>query len=305
MKKMQTIIAAVVLSSSIASLGFASDTASAQFLKLGAGARATALGEAVTSVVNDVTAAYWNPAGLTQIHTPEVSFMQKSSLVGSNYQYAGGAFPGLRHTVALSLYRMDYGSIERYSAADVRDGSFSADSLSAAVSVGTKISANLSWGLSAKLIQESIETEKASGFAGDLGLLYHEDQTSFGVAVQHLGAGLKFVQDKGYLPMTVRAGASHKFLEKKVQASLDVSKPVDNNASFHTGLEYNVNTLFVLRGGYKVTPGNTLDVGGLTGICGGFGVNFRSFTLDYAFVPFGDLGNTQSVSVVVRFNSGR
>ena len=36
----------------------------AQFLKIGVGARASAMGEAFTAVANDASALYWNPAGL-------------------------------------------------------------------------------------------------------------------------------------------------------------------------------------------------------------------------------------------------
>ena len=41
--------------------------ASFQFLKIGVGARQTAIGEAGISVVRDVNAVFWNPGGITGI----------------------------------------------------------------------------------------------------------------------------------------------------------------------------------------------------------------------------------------------
>lgn len=281
----------------------AKNISTAQFLKLGAGARAAALGDAFTAISDDVTAAYWNPAGLTQLKTTEVSLMQNSGLVSTNYQYAGAAFPTGHHTVALSIYRMDYGTIDRYTAGDVRDGSFGANSLAAAFSVGGSFSEELRWGLSAKLIQETIESDKASGLAGDFGFLYRLGRTSFGLTAQNIGTGLTFVKDRSNLPITVRAGASRKFMDDKLQLGLDFSKPNDDNLSLHTGAEYLINPFFTIRGGYQATPGNSISVSGLTGVCGGVGINFRAFSLDYAFTPFGDLGNSQRVSILIRFGS--
>jgi hypothetical protein len=40
-----------------------------EFLSIGIGARALGMGRTQTAVVNDVTAGYWNPAGLLDITT--------------------------------------------------------------------------------------------------------------------------------------------------------------------------------------------------------------------------------------------
>ena len=39
----------------------------AQFLKIGVGSRATAMGESFVAIANDASALYWNPAGLSSI----------------------------------------------------------------------------------------------------------------------------------------------------------------------------------------------------------------------------------------------
>ena len=42
-------------------------TAVAQFLEIGMGARATAMGEAFTAVTNDASSVFWNPAGVAAV----------------------------------------------------------------------------------------------------------------------------------------------------------------------------------------------------------------------------------------------
>src|SRR5438309_778446 len=107
----------------------AAGTSSAQFLKMGAGARAAAMGDAFSGIADDVTATYWNPAGLAQIRSAQVALMQNAGLVDTQYQYLGAAMPVGKSALGLSIYRLDNGSIDRYTASDVKDGSFSAGAL--------------------------------------------------------------------------------------------------------------------------------------------------------------------------------
>ena len=44
-------------------------TTAAQFLKIGIGARALALGGAYSAIADDASALYWNPGGLSRIPT--------------------------------------------------------------------------------------------------------------------------------------------------------------------------------------------------------------------------------------------
>ena len=46
----------------------------AQFLKIGVGGRAAALGESFVAIANDASALYWNPAGLAQFDKNQVIF---------------------------------------------------------------------------------------------------------------------------------------------------------------------------------------------------------------------------------------
>lgn len=280
----------------------AAGTSSAQFLKLGAGARAAGMGDAYSSVADDANATYWNPAGLAQVQNKELSFMHNSYLQDTQYQYASGVIPFRTSGLGMFIQRLDLGTIDRYSAADTKDGSFTAGSMAAGVGVGMKVREDLMVGFNVKYIQESIENESATSFAGDIGALYRRNGTTLGASVQHLGPGMKMVKDSYALPLTIRAGASRRFFEDRLLTAVEVSKPNDNSASFHIGAEYELNKIISVRGGYRTTPGNSLDVDGLTDITGGMGVTLNQFSLDYAISPFGDLGMAHRISLRVRFS---
>lgn len=66
-----------------------------EFLSIGVGARSLGMSNSVVSNVSDGTAAYWNPAGLLQIHDKyEVSLMHSEYYAGiANYDFLGFAMP--------------------------------------------------------------------------------------------------------------------------------------------------------------------------------------------------------------------
>lgn len=275
-------------------------TSSAQFLKMGAGARAAAMGDSFAAVANDASAVYWNPAGLAQLEDAELTAMQNNGLDNTSYQFAAAARPVGDGAIGVSLYRMDYGSIDSYSAADVRDGSVSAGSLAAGVTAARKFGDNIRLGVTAKMVSEKIAGESASTFAGDAGFLWSNDRLSVGVAVQHFGGTMKFVKKSEDLPMTLRADAAL-HVSSRILLSAGAAKERDNETEIHAGTEIRMNHLLDVRAGYATVPGNTVDVGGIAGVTGGVGLHLGRFAIDYAIRPFGDLGLSHRISITAHF----
>src|SRR5258706_4828173 len=90
--KRLSIISLVLLGWRVA---FASDpgTTSADFLKLGIGPRATAMGGAQVGLADDVYATYWNPAVLAQLQNPEAGFVHTHYYQDIQSEYAAYAHP--------------------------------------------------------------------------------------------------------------------------------------------------------------------------------------------------------------------
>jgi hypothetical protein len=80
--------------------------------------------------------------------------------------------------------------------------------------------------------------------------------------------------------------------------------PRDNKINFHTGIEYYLFDVIALRVGYKSEVSNN-KLGKFKnipeGLTTGLGIRLGNIQFDYAYVPYGDLGNTHRISLLIRF----
>src|SRR5205823_13020727 len=105
-------------------------TSAANFLKIGIGARGSAMGEAQSAVADDVNAAYWNPAGLANLRFQEISLMHYALVEGVRYQQAGYGFPtDKKGNFALGVSLLDYGNIQGYDTGAAPTGNVNASNL--------------------------------------------------------------------------------------------------------------------------------------------------------------------------------
>jgi len=68
-------------------------TNAAQFLKIGVGARASAMGESYVAEANDASAMFWNPAGLAGVSNNELMFVQTNWIADMTYDFAALVMP--------------------------------------------------------------------------------------------------------------------------------------------------------------------------------------------------------------------
>ena len=97
------------------------DNYTGDFLTVGVGARSMGLGGAYVGISNDVTATYWNPAGLGLIKGVQICLMHgaRSSGLGS-YNYVGIAHRFQEHfSVGASWIRYGVDGIPLYDALDI------------------------------------------------------------------------------------------------------------------------------------------------------------------------------------------
>lgn len=173
--------------------------ASGEFLLLGAGARGTALGGAYGALATDVTAMYYNPAGLSQVPRPQVMLSTLNYVANTTYAWGGIAFPlsGGSRAVGVSLGSFGFSDQPIYTIENPDgDGrTYSVRETFVSVSGAQNFSDRFSAGLSLKMINDRLGTARGSAFAVDFGTNFHamigERPIRASFVIQNLGSNIR------------------------------------------------------------------------------------------------------------------
>lgn len=286
-------------------------TTAAPFLKAAMSPRAVAMGGAYSALADDSGAVFVNPAGLVQFDKQEAAldfstYLQDAKM--GNISYAGNVRD---NRFGLGVTFMTVGGIERRGLADTTGivpeaGTFDASDMAVTLCYAKKdfspeLLPNLDGGFSAKFIRSAIDDESAYALAVDAGGIYRAtDKIKFSLALQNLGTKMKFVDESDPLPLVVRAGGSYA-VSQRLQLAGELAGWLQDEKFYPSlGAEYWFRDALALRGGYKFGY-DTANLGALVGLSLGFGVKVQGLGVDYAFLPFGDLGNIHRFGVWMQF----
>lgn len=321
-KNSAVLLSALLLAASSASaLSSAAGTSGAQFLKLGAGARAGAMADAFTAVADDAFAAYYNPAGLARLQGPQLGGAHSALFQGITYQSLAFVVPfgrdegrerietqGNKHAIGLSIYYLGIADVERRSGDSTNPiGTFSAADSAYALSYSYAPNDRLSLGFTGKYVHQAIDTFNGSAMAADLGVLYrvnpnNETPVTLAGTIRNMGNRIGYVSSEtDPLPTTVvLAGAVAP--TKNFVVDVDLGKARDTDLYGAIGVEGRRNLtegiMGSIRGGYTSIRRQN---GGLNGLAAGAGLSFRKANFDFAWIPFGSLGDSFRFSLLVKF----
>jgi hypothetical protein len=312
-------------------------TTAASFLKIGVGGRALAMGEASTTLASDVTAIYWNPAGLAQISNTQILVSHYDYIADIYYDYGAAAisFGSIGtfgfHFAYLGMPDIDRTTVLEPEGTGEKAGAYS---YSTGLSYGRALTERFDIGFTVKMIGEKIWHCTASGVAMDAGVSYRTifknvrigmSISNFGTSMQMDGSDLLIQYDidplsngnnsningkletgEYSLPVLFRVGISGNitrdflgFDNHDLIVACDVIHPNDNYEYLNVGTEYTFKNMISLRGGYRRLFLKDTE-GGLTF---GFGLNFMisniGLQLDYAAVDFGRLDYLNKFSFIL------
>jgi len=308
----------------------------AQFLKIGVGARASAMGEGFVAEASDASAIFWNPAGLALVNTNEAMFARTNWIADMTYDFAAVAmpFPGIgTFGLFYQALNMDEMEVRTEYQPDGTGEMFNATSFALGISFAREVTNRFSFGTSVKFIQESIWHESASTFAFDVGIIYKTSLKGLrlGMAITNYGGKmrmegkdlLRFIDtdpnldgnnesvisrlntERYDIPLSFRVGLAYDPVKTelhRITATLDGVTPNDYNEYINVGLEYGFREMVFLRAGYKGVGVVETEVGFSVG--GGLKYSMKgnlSLSVDYAYVDFGRLNDVQRVSLSILF----
>ncbi|OIO18520.1 MAG: hypothetical protein AUJ54_07810 [Ignavibacteria bacterium CG1_02_37_35] len=284
-----------------------------EFLSIGVGGRPLGMGGAYVAIANDVTAGYYNPAGLAKLNYPQIALMHDErygNLV--NYNYAAVAIPyGKDYTFGLSIMRLGVDGIPdtRKALYDANgDGildintdrlnydlitEFSNQDWAFYLTGAKRVTDDLYLGANVKILSRSIAEYSAFGIGFDIGAYYSPmENLMLGANVQDVTT--TFVAwstgRNELITPTAKVGAAYQleFFGGRILPAVDLDIRFENRRyasqfnigpiSFdpHFGMEYSYKNLFAIRAGYNDVKQFTF----------GAGVKLPKLNIDYSFARF-------------------
>jgi len=305
-------------------------TSSGDFLKIGAGAKAVAMGEAFIAIADDPSALYWNPAGIALSDSRAILFSHTSWLTDVSVEYLAVVAPVPRLASGVAGVQMAGLSTELDETTELQpDGtgrSFSYSDLLIGVGYARYFTDKFAIGFNAKYLREDLGSEVGGGvvntWLADLGTMYHVGfrDMNFAVAISNFGpeispsdgyvrvnqsGGFTLTQDTDFIgfapPTTFKIGLSSTVFESgdfHGVGSLEMNRPGDNAETLKLGGEVLFRERIAARAGYVANADELKFSGGV-----GFRMtrSARSAAVDYAFTDSESFGRIDRVALVVEF----
>ncbi|MGE5679720.1 MAG: PorV/PorQ family protein [Bacillota bacterium] len=302
-----------------------------EFLTIGVGGRANAMGGAYSAVANDVTAGYWNPAALSRLDYPQIALMYSQNFGNLvNYNYASVGIPyGSDMSLGLSVIRLSVDGIPDTREAlidmmgsviyDIRNPNatrvdpakvkeFNNTDWAFYFTFAKRHSDKLSYGANVKVIRRDIAEYGATGIGFDIGALYNPfERLYLGANIQDVTTTLVAwnTGQNELISPTVKVGAAYAMdlLAGKLMPAADVDIRFENRrfasefhvgpVSFdaHFGMEYSYKDILAVRLGYNDIKNFTV----------GAGIKLPKLNIDYSFANYAvkenGLGESHKISL--------
>lgn len=310
------------------------------FLNLTGSAKQASLGGNIITLLDDVNQPLWNPATINpefdnKFGVNYLNFLGDINYASASYAYMFNEHIGTFHT---GVQYLNYGSFIGANEEGVETGTFKAYDF--AFSIGYSYNffrSDFYLGGNIKLINSVIENYSSFGLGVDIGLLYYNEHEPFmaSLVIRNLGYQISaFDEIREDLPLQIALGFSyqlervpirwHATIDNIQKWNLAVSNPSNTETDFDGneveekitffdnafrhltfGVEFFPKSAFNIRLGYNFRRASELKLPELrtfAGFTAGFGINFRKFSVNYAFTKYHPASNASTFSLLINLD---
>jgi hypothetical protein len=313
-------------------------TVAATFLEIPVGAKSAGMGGAFVSISNDVSALYWNVAGIMNLDRNEIMGIHTRWIGETSFDFAGLVIPfgeSGAFGVSFTSLSMDDMKVRTVDKPEGTGEYFSAGDISIGLSYAFTLTERFAIGFTGKYIQQKIWHMTANAFALDAGTTFRTDLLNgmvIGASISNFGTQMKMEGrdtrsfkaadetkmgsnqnipqntelDSWDLPLLFQIGVSTNAIQSEQfrwTVAVDALHPADNYESLNIGTELAFQEFIFLRGGYKALFLDDNEGGVAIGV--GFTTKslFSNVLLkfDFAYQDMSRLENAQFLSVALEF----
>ncbi len=310
--------------------------AGAQFVKIAFGGKGTAMGGAYSSLVDDLSGVYWNPAGIADVEEISAYYSFVQWFGGYSHNFASASMP-INDDFNVSAYFLNFtsGDIEISEIGNENTGRYySVSDFSFGLTLSGFLTEQFSFGVTAKMVNNAFGTVSADGYAFDIGTKYRTGLSGLNISfsIHNLGSDQSYqgadlrgntISDDGTknqgsvisgngtsfeipsypfsLPLIFRMGLSFvpvEISDHKLTLAGDFITMSDTPEQFAFGANYLWNEILSISGGYYF--GNDQ-----LSLSGGIGIAYISGDFDglieYSFSPTQSLGLINRINVSMKF----
>ena len=295
------------------------------FLKVGVGARATGMGDAYTLVGQDVSAIFYNPAGLALMKSSFDIMASRTTWIADVTYDAVAVAKNMDTwgTVGASFLTASYGDFMGTQVASnekgyEETGTFSPEAFTAGLTYAKSLNDKFSVGGNVRYVKQSLGSNvksdgtttnnQVSGAAFDFGTVFYPGWRSFrfGMSVRNFSQEFEYEKYGFQLPLTFKISAAMDLMDVFTKANelhaftlaFDLSNPRDYTQRIDLGVEYWFQSMLALRGGYKFNYDEE-------GLAIGGGINYdisgTVVKIDYSYAEFGVFNSVNRVSIGLSF----
>jgi tetratricopeptide (TPR) repeat protein len=289
-----------------AGVGFGQTVASGAGLvtplsELGASARSDALGAAFTGIADDDSALFFNSAGLSGLSNARISLNHNSYLAGTFEETLLVGLPaGDLGGFAGALQYVFWGALDERDSFGVDQGTYDDNDTALSVGWGKEWAKGFSTGAAVFGTQQKIVDSLYTSLSGQAGLLWLP-WDDFRIGLVYSGFGTPIEGQS--LASDFKGGLSNLFHlsgDKTLLVAFSGTYEPNGVSRLQGGAEAGFQKNYFLRIGYQL-PLSDNQVTGFTNFTAGAGIRLGSLILDYAFVPYGDLGTSHRISLAYDF----